>query len=63
MEHGKKSSIREKVASMSPEKQEELKQYVESIKEIKRKISEMLKEASVNEIGGPNVDLHLNIEE
>lgn len=65
MEPTKKSNIREKVKSMTPEKQEELKQYVESIKEIKKKISEMLREASVNEIGGPiPVDsMHLNTEE
>jgi len=65
MEHGKKSNIREKVKSMTPEKQEELMQYVKSIKEIKRKISEMLKETQVNETGGPiPVDsMHLNTEE
>jgi len=65
MEPTKKSNIREKVKSMTPEKQEELKQYVESIKEIKKKIAEMLREASVNEIGGPiPVDsMHLNTEE
>lgn len=53
MEHGKKSNIRQKVESMSPEKIEELTQYVKSIKEIRRKISEMLNETSVNETGGP----------
>lgn len=53
MEHGNKSSIRKKLEGMSPEKQEELRQYVESIKEIKRKIKEMLSEAPVNEMGGP----------
>lgn len=65
MEHGKKSSIRQKVESMSPDKREELKSYVESIKEIKRKIKEMLSEAPVNETGGPiPVDsMHLKTEE
>lgn len=65
MEHGSKSSVRKKVESMSPEKIEELTQYVKSIKEIKRKISEMLNETPVNEIGGPiPVDsMHLNTEE
>lgn len=65
MEHGNKPSIRRKVESMSPEKREELKNYVESIKEIKRKINEMLNEASVNEVGGPiGVNsIHLDVEE
>jgi ATP-dependent Zn protease len=60
------SSIREKVAKLTPEKQEELKQYVTSIKEIKKKIAEMLSEADkVEEAGGPiPVDsMHLNPEE
>lgn len=61
MEHGKKSSIREKVKRMTPEKQEELKQYVDSIKEIKRKIREMLNEADkVEEVGGDMMNLTLN---
>lgn len=62
MQHDK-SSLREKIKRLTPEKREELNQYAESIKEIKRKINEMLNEVPVNETGGPNVDLHLNTEE
>lgn len=47
MESNKKSSLKEKLKRLSPDKQEELKQYVESVKEIKRKISEIL-----SEVGG-----------
>ena len=39
-----RNKLKEKLNALSPEKQEELKQYVESVKEIKRKINEMLKE-------------------
>lgn len=64
MEHGKKSSIREKVKSMTPEKQEELMQYVKSIKEIKRKIKEMLDQTGkVEEAGGDMMHLHLDPED
>lgn len=64
MNHGKNTSIRERVKSLSPEKQEELKQYVESIKEIKRKINEMLSQAEkVDEVGGNMMDLHLDPED
>lgn len=61
MESGKKHMY-EKIKQMTPEKREELKQYVESIREIKKKINEMLNE-TVNETGGPiAVDsMHLNI--
>lgn len=45
MENTKKYGLKEKIKKLSPEKQEELKQYVDSVKEIKRKINEMLKEA------------------
>jgi hypothetical protein len=60
------NSIKDKVAKLTPEKQEELKQYVTSIKEIKKKIAEMLRETGkVEETGGPiPVDsMHLNTEE
>lgn len=60
------NSIKDKVAKLTPEQQEELKQYVTSIKEIKKKIAEMLSEAGkVEEVGGPiPVDsMHLNTEE
>lgn len=60
----KKVSMSEKIKSMTPEKQEELNQYLKTIKEIKRKINEMLNEPKkMDETGGPNVDLHLNTEE
>ena len=62
----KKMSLKEKIASLTPEKQEELKQYVDTIKEVKKKINEMLNEAGkVQEVGGPiPVDsMHLNPEE
>ena len=61
----KKMSLKEKIASLTPEKQEELKQYVDTIKEVKRKITEIIKEAGkVEEVGGPiPVDsMHLNTE-
>lgn len=45
MEPKKKFNLKEKLKNLSPDKQEELKQYVESVREIKRKINEMLKEA------------------
>ena len=60
------NSIKDKVAKLTPEEQEELKQYVTSIKEIKKKIAEMLSETGkVEEVGGPiPVDsMHLNTEE
>ena len=52
MEPKKKSSLKEKLKRLSPEKQEELKQYVESVKEIKRKIGEMLSEVGGDTTGG-----------
>ena len=55
MKNTNKSSIRERVKRLSPEKQEELKQYVESVKEIKRKINEILSE------GGGNMSSGLNL--
>lgn len=63
MEPGK---LREKLKKLTPEKREELQQYAESVKEIKRKINEILSEAGkVEEVGGPiPVDsMHLNTEE
>lgn len=60
----KHSNIRERVKLLSPEKQEELKQYVESIKEIKRKINEMLSQkGKVEEVGGDMMHLHLDTDE
>lgn len=62
--HTKVRSQKQKIESMTPEKQEELKQYVETIKEIKRKIHELLNEPkTMEEAGGPKVNLHLNTEE
>ncbi len=51
MEPKKKSNLKEKLKRLSPDKQEELKQYVESVKEIKRKITEMLSEAGGDTTG------------
>jgi diadenosine tetraphosphate (Ap4A) HIT family hydrolase len=46
-------SLKEKIKNLSPEKKEELKQYADSVKEIKRKIKEILNEAGkVQERGG-----------
>lgn len=62
----KKVPLSEKIKSLSPEKQEELKQYVETIKEIKRKISEILEETpkKVDETGGNmSSGLYLSTEE
>lgn len=61
--HTKVRSQKQKIESMTPEKQEELNQYLKTIKEIKRKIHEMLNEPSLEEQGGPKVNLHLNTEE
>lgn len=56
-------SLREKIKNLSPEKKEELKQYAESIKEIKRKISAMLSGTDkVEEAGGNMTGKHLSTE-
>lgn len=53
-------SLREKIKNLTPEKQEELKQYAESIKEIKRKIKEMLNDTGkVEERGGDMMHKYL----
>jgi hypothetical protein len=62
----KKMTLSEKVKSLSPEKREELNQYVETIKEIKKKINEMLEETpkKVDETGGNmSSGLYLSTEE
>jgi DNA repair exonuclease SbcCD ATPase subunit len=61
----KKMSLSEKVKSLSPEKQEELKQYVDTIKEVKKKINEMLNSSEKVEETGGNMSsgLYLSPEE
>lgn len=57
-------TMRERIAKLSPDKKEKLKQYVEAIKEIKKEISELINEDAIEEAGG-NVSsgLILNPEE
>ena len=51
-----KYNTKERVSKLTPEKKEELKQYVSSIKEIKRKIQEML-----SEVGGDTTNKTLKL--
>ena len=60
----KKVSMKEKISNLSQGEIEELKQYFEAIKEIKRKINEIVNGAGkVEEVGGDTTNLHLNPEE
>lgn len=60
----KKVSMKEKIAKLSQGEIEELNQYFEAIKEIKRKINEIVNGAGkVEEVGGDTTNLHLNPEE
>lgn len=54
-------TLKEKIAKLSPDNKEKLKQYAESIKEMKKEISEMLNKANISEEGGnKSSGLYLN---
>ena len=56
-------SMKERIASLSPDKKEKLKQYVEAIKEIKQEIYELINEPLKEEGGNMSSGLTLNPEE
>lgn len=57
-------SMKERIASLSPDKKEKLKQYAEAIKEIKKEIYELINEETLEEEGGNmSSGLTLNNEE
>jgi len=57
-------SMKERIAKLSPDKKEQLKQYVEAIKEIKKEIYELINEEALEEEGGNmSSGLTLNPEE
>lgn len=45
-------NVKEAMKSLSPEQRDEVKQYITSIKEIKKKITEVLASAKLKEYGG-----------
>ncbi len=56
-------SMKERIASLSPDKKEKLKQYAEAIKEIKKEIYELIHEPLQEEGGNMSSGLTLNSEE
>jgi hypothetical protein len=55
-------SMKERIANLSPDKKEKLKQYVEAIKEIKQEIYELIHESLEEEGGNMSSGLTLNTE-
>ena len=53
-------SMKERIANLSPDKKEKLKQYVEAIKEIKQEIYELIHEPLQEEGGNMSSGLTLN---
>lgn len=53
-------SMKERIAQLSPDKKEKLKQYVEAIKEIKQEIYELIHEPLQEEGGNMSSGLTLN---
>lgn len=54
-------TLKEKIAKLSPDDKEKLKQYAESIKEMKKEINELLNKSSISEEGGnQSSGLYLN---
>ena len=57
-------TLKEKIAKLSPDDKEKLKQYAESIKEMKKEINELLNKSSISEEGGnKSSGLYLNTNE
>ena len=56
-------SMKERIAQMSPDEKEKLKQYVEAIKEIKQEIYELIHKPLAEEGGNMSSGLTLNPEE
>lgn len=55
--------MKERVAKLSPDDKQKLKEYIDAIKEIKKEIYELVNKEAVAEVGGDMMNLHLNPEE
>lgn len=57
------NTLKERIQRLSLDEREQLKQYVEAIKEIKKGIKELLSKGQMEEGGNRSTDLYINPEE